>query len=804
MKFRVIIWLLLAFLMVGSTALSQDIPVKNFDYHVGRVNSLAISPDGQYLASGSDDKTVNVIEISSGNIISKTKFPSRVQAVDFSFNGEFVAGASAELIIITNLSTKESKQIDTFSGIEEFRFSTISSNEIFVVADVENQTGTFIEGLFKLDIEQQQQKKFCSGTNIRSISIDNNGSSIFVAVSNKLKQFDLNKDTLIREFTAPSPIFSVDLYPDYKGIASCAQGGVIYWIIETGKSVPYHSTVTEPYLVKAGLNNNYFVIADKNSLRLRKHFVTSTDLIVTGVSAINDFKISPDSRFLITADESSIIKIWDNPYYDASESTYQNRTAAQDKTSEEAPAILSKDEITDELLVEQYKNEIESELNLRPELFAPRDEFEKTADYEARVEEASNYQASIIEFYRDKHWEQIRFQLKQDSVDKARRTVLLEDKIRDSYREVNFLIDSLGRYNADAETFPAFVRGDLSILKMPVDEARTFKLNFQKAIVYGTEQLEEDGITLDTFNMQVVHPITGNPYPMGVQDETYANQLAYSNSKPDVFIDTLEIQTMIVENRRGKQLEHNVYEEEFLNALNERKYYGLFIGIDDYLDDQINDLEYPIKDARNMYDILNKKYGFDSENSTILENPTRTEIINTFDDLAINVSSTDQLLIFYAGHGKWDDKLEQGYWLPRDARKDSKAQWLSNGTIRDYIRGINSKHTLLVADACFSGGIFKTRDLFNTSSKAALELYKLPSRKAITSGTMNTVPDKSVFMKYLLKRLENNKSQILTSSTLFGAFREAVINNSAVSQVPQYGEIRESGDEGGDFVFMKK
>jgi len=34
--------------------------------------------------------------------------------------------------------------------------------------------------------------------------------------------------------------------------------------------------------------------------------------------------------------------------------------------------------------------------------------------------------------------------------------------------------------------------------------------------------------------------------------------------------------------------------------------------------------------------------------------------------------------------------------------------------------------------------------------------------------------------------------------------RQAVINNSPNGQVPQFGEIRETGDEGGDFVFVKR
>jgi hypothetical protein len=243
-------------------------------------------------------------------------------------------------------------------------------------------------------------------------------------------------------------------------------------------------------------------------------------------------------------------------------------------------------------------------------------------------------------------------------------------------------------------------------------------------------------------------------------------------------------------------------DREFLDGLKKRKNFGLFISVSNYSDPSINDLDYPNKDSESLFKSLSQRYDFKPENSMILKDPTRTEIIEALDKLADKVMPTDQILIFYAGHGLWDDKLQQGFWLPRDAKKDSKAEWISNSTIRDYIRGINSKHTLLIADACFSGGIFKSRDVFSTSTKAAVELYKLPSRKAITSGTMTTVPDQSVFMRYLIKKLNDNNEPILTSGGLFSAIRDAVINNSTLGQVPQYGEIRESGDEGGDFIFV--
>ncbi|WP_436515768.1 caspase family protein [Ekhidna sp. To15] len=253
---------------------------------------------------------------------------------------------------------------------------------------------------------------------------------------------------------------------------------------------------------------------------------------------------------------------------------------------------------------------------------------------------------------------------------------------------------------------------------------------------------------------------------------------------------------------------HSVAEKDavgkaLINELGKRKYYALIIGINDYLDDEIQDLDNPINDAEQLAGVLTYHYSFDQENVTVLENPRREDIITALDRLTGVVTEKDNLLIFYAGHGIWNEQLNQGYWLPSDASLDSKSYWLSNSTLRDYVGGIKSKHTLLISDACFSGGILKERAVFG-NSRAILEVYKLPSRKAMTSGTLKTVPDESVFIEYLLKNLVNNQAPLLSADQLFRHFKTAVINNSPNGQVPQYGPISQAGDEGGDFVFLKR
>ena len=232
------------------------------------------------------------------------------------------------------------------------------------------------------------------------------------------------------------------------------------------------------------------------------------------------------------------------------------------------------------------------------------------------------------------------------------------------------------------------------------------------------------------------------------------------------------------------------------------KYYALLIGVNDYNDPNLPNLDYPIADAENLYSILVTDYAFDKENITLLRNAKRADINIALDNLALKITPEDNLLIFYAGHGWWDQKADIGYWLPADASKTYKTEWFRNSTLCDYIREINSKHTLLITDACFGGSIFKTRSVSMEATRAIQMLYNLPSRKAMTSGTLTEVPDRSSFVRFLTERLHENMEKCLSSEQLFSSFRIAVINNSDV--IPQYGEIKNVGDQGGDFIFIRR
>lgn len=232
------------------------------------------------------------------------------------------------------------------------------------------------------------------------------------------------------------------------------------------------------------------------------------------------------------------------------------------------------------------------------------------------------------------------------------------------------------------------------------------------------------------------------------------------------------------------------------------KYHALLIGVNDYQSNGITDLDNPIEDAESLYNVLLTQYTFDQDNIYLLKNPTLSEIIIKLDELSRKLTSDDNLLIFFAGHGYWDEQGNVGYWFPADASRGSTVNWFRNSTLRDFIGSIQTKHTLVIADACFSGAIFKTRAAFAETPQGIEKLYELPSRRAMTSGILEEVPDESVFIRYLIKRLEDNEEDFLPSELLFSSFKTAVMNNSA--NVPQFGVIQNVGDEGGDFVFIKR
>jgi len=340
-------------------------------------------------------------------------------------------------------------------------------------------------------------------------------------------------------------------------------------------------------------------------------------------------------------------------------------------------------------------------------------------------------------------------------------------------------------------TIPDTTAPDLKILKPVISQGAIFRTESEQIDLVG-EVKDENRIRFVSINKEVL-----------VVNETgvFVTSLNLNNG-----VNTIQIKTMDEFNNIREQILTMEYNPPVITLADlihkESTYYGLFIGIEEYRDRGLEDLENPINDAEALHKTLVKDYTFEQENIQILRNPKRADIIRELDLLRSKVTANDNLLIFYAGHGYYDEEAEVGYWFPADASRESTTNWFPNSTLVNHLKAIGSKHTLLITDACFAGSIFKSRSASLSQEVIYEKIYEIPSRKAMTSGTLTEVPDKSVFIKYLIQGLEENRQTYLSSEELFGSLRMAVISNSNV--LPRYGDIQNVGNQGGDFIFLRK
>ncbi|MDQ3820634.1 MAG: caspase family protein [Acidobacteriota bacterium] len=171
--------------------------------------------------------------------------------------------------------------------------------------------------------------------------------------------------------------------------------------------------------------------------------------------------------------------------------------------------------------------------------------------------------------------------------------------------------------------------------------------------------------------------------------------------------------------------------------------HALLIGFDDY--DELGHLNNPLCDALTLGRELELNYGF---KVTPAFNQDLNGVSNAIDSYrnVVKDDEDDQLLIFIAGHGFYDEKKKRGFLAVRNSKKDD-ANHFSYYPFSSLIEDIESlpfKHILVIVDSCFSGAIIqsgsRSGDFFTEPEAIAARLQN-KTRWVITSGSLNYVDD---------------------------------------------------------------
>ena len=235
-------------------------------------------------------------------------------------------------------------------------------------------------------------------------------------------------------------------------------------------------------------------------------------------------------------------------------------------------------------------------------------------------------------------------------------------------------------------------------------------------------------------------------------------------------------------------------------------YHALIIGNNDYA--HIPKLITPHNDAITIDHILRNQYGFNTE---LLLDATRTQLLRAISRLQTKLNPQDNVLIYYAGHGYFDEDTNSAYWLPVDAEKDDDIHWIRSERLTAKLKKFPSNHVLIVADSCYSGTLTRGIEISeihrNSRIRYLEKMIKIPSRTLLASGGNEPVADgggqgHSIFAQMFIDGLLNTEESVFTAEEFYiHQIKENVSGNA--EQTPEYHRIKNSGHTGGDFVFSK-
>lgn len=239
--------------------------------------------------------------------------------------------------------------------------------------------------------------------------------------------------------------------------------------------------------------------------------------------------------------------------------------------------------------------------------------------------------------------------------------------------------------------------------------------------------------------------------------------------------------------------------------------YALVLATDQY--EHWGDLVNPIFDSRAIADELRNTYNFKVD---LVENPSQAEILKKLRDYAERkYQPLDQLFIFFAGHGSFDQTFGEGYVVTKESllNDEAKTTYLSHNRLRSIINNIPCEHIFLAMDVCF-GGTFDAalasarggeEEVYKEQNTVEFITRKLThkTRRFLTSGGKTYVSDgipgkHSPFAKSFLEALRSRSGRdgVLTLPELFTFVERLKIQ-------PRFGEFGDNAP-GSDFIFVAR
>ena len=139
----------------------------------------------------------------------------------------------------------------------------------------------------------------------------------------------------------------------------------------------------------------------------------------------------------------------------------------------------------------------------------------------------------------------------------------------------------------------------------------------------------------------------------------------------------------------------------------ELKLYAIIVGVNNYLNPTIPDLNFCIADAQDLKNTLLNSTMWSSVNIIYLPDATRSQIENAIKRVAGKVGSDSLVLFSFSGHGTLSPDGSHAYICPADSSIKSFANDIEDDELERWLDGIPTNRRCVILDTCYSGAFLK-------------------------------------------------------------------------------------------------
>ncbi len=493
------------FFALATLAFAQTDVVSYQQSDNSKIRSVIFSEDSKFLAVKSGDQPImnkgiltspciTIWDLETGKKAMNLVDKELIRASCFSQDGKFLAVRERNNINILEIKSQRVVSVIKFSDKK-----TDFARPIAFTADnrsiiIENGVQS---SLYNVETGQYERDFYTKGLNPSKSTDDRYMIKAFV---DNFCLYDFETAKEIHTFycgsndkKAQEELKTVFFSPNNRFVLTLSNSKVRFWDLVTYKVVQ-NFDITATDAVYGFSPDSRYIVGGNDTLKLWD-IATGRQIATPIMSGNKDYPItaaafSPDGKYLTAGDSRGAANLWYFSYDNVSSSYY------------------------DALIRSELKE------------LAPKGEFEKTNEYNARFQKQSKI---IREKYLEKYMEEVvNVPAYLDQID-AQVAIEQEQhrrRIAESLSVVSFKIESVSAYNADKETFTVKISNEIErfsqqmTIKVPRrDNPSCFKQNYKDLTIYGVKQLTEDEKAFDFFNIKIKSSCPGKEveYPFGVQ-----------------------------------------------------------------------------------------------------------------------------------------------------------------------------------------------------------------------------------------------------------------------------------------------